>query len=61
MRKGKELKAPYYTSAMALCNNYVTIYNIIPNNITYNKNNNDNLNSISVGITKDTYSSRPES
>ena len=30
-RKGEELKAPHYTSAAASCNNYVTIYNIIPN------------------------------
>ena len=35
MRKGEELKAPRYASATALCNNHVTIYNIIPNNIVY--------------------------
>ena len=31
LRKGEEFKAFYYTSIMALCNNYITIYNIIPN------------------------------
>ena len=32
MRKGEELKASRYASAAALCNDYVTTYNIIPNN-----------------------------
>ena len=31
IRKGKELKAPHYTSATASYDNYITIYNIIPN------------------------------
>ena len=31
MRKGEELKAPHYASAAASCNDYMTIYNIIPN------------------------------
>ena len=31
MRKGEELKALYYASAAASCNNYVTIRDIIPN------------------------------
>ena len=31
MRKGKELKAFCYASAVALCDDYMTIYNIIPN------------------------------
>ena len=31
MREGEELKAPRYASAAALCNDYVIIYNIIPN------------------------------
>ena len=33
VRKGEELKAPRYASAAALCDDYVTTYNIIPNNI----------------------------
>ena len=32
MRKGKELKAPRYASAVLLYNDHMTIYNIIPNN-----------------------------
>ena len=32
VRKGKELKAPRYTSTTASYDDYVTIYNIIPNN-----------------------------
>ena len=32
MRKGEELKAFCYASAAALCDDYVTTYNIIPNN-----------------------------
>ena len=38
MRKGEELKAPRYASAAALCDDHVTIYNIIPNskrNLSY--------------------------
>ena len=31
MRKGEELKALRYASAAALYNDYITIYNIIPN------------------------------
>ena len=31
MRKGEELKAPRYANAAALCDDYVIIYNIIPN------------------------------
>ena len=31
MRKGKEFKAFYYANAAALCDDYITIYNIIPN------------------------------
>jgi len=31
MRKGKELKVPYYASAAATYNNHVTIRDIIPN------------------------------
>ena len=31
MRKGKELKAPHHTSTVASCNDYIIIYNIIPN------------------------------
>ena len=31
MRKGEELKAPHYASAAAICD-YITIYNISPNN-----------------------------
>ena len=31
MRKGEELKAPRHASAAALCDDHVTIYNIIPN------------------------------
>ena len=31
MRKGEELKAPRYASAVASCNDYMTTYNIIPN------------------------------
>jgi hypothetical protein len=31
VREGEELKAPRYASTTALCNDYVTIYNIIPN------------------------------
>jgi hypothetical protein len=31
VRKGEELKAPYYTSTTALCDDYVITYNIIPN------------------------------
>ena len=31
IRKGEELKAPRYASAAALCDDHVTIYNIIPN------------------------------
>ena len=31
VRKGKELKTLYYTSAMALYDDHVTTYNIIPN------------------------------
>ena len=31
VRKGKELRAPRYASAATSCNDYVTIYNIIPN------------------------------
>ena len=31
VRKGEELKAPRYASAVASCDDYVTIYNIIPN------------------------------
>ena len=31
VRKGEELKAPYYTSAVLSYNDYITIYNIIPN------------------------------
>ena len=31
MREGKELKAFRHTSARASCDDYVTIYNIIPN------------------------------
>jgi hypothetical protein len=31
VRKGEELKAPRYASAAALCDDYMTIYNIIPN------------------------------
>jgi hypothetical protein len=33
IRKGKELKTPCYTSAVALYNNYITTHDIIPNNI----------------------------
>ena len=33
MRKGEELKAPRHASAAASCDDYMTIYNIIPNNI----------------------------
>ena len=33
MRKGEELKAPRYASAAASCDDSVTTYNIIPNNI----------------------------
>ena len=40
MRKGEELKAPRYASAAASCDDYVTIYNIIPNNIGINKDDN---------------------
>ena len=40
MRKGKELKAPHYTSAVASCDDYMIIYNIIPNNIGINKDDN---------------------
>ena len=32
MREGEELKALYYASTAVLCNDYVIIYNIIPNN-----------------------------
>ena len=32
MREGKELKAPRYASA-AVIRDYITVYNIIPNNI----------------------------
>ena len=32
MREGEKLKAPRYASAAALCDDYVTTYNIIPNN-----------------------------
>ena len=31
MRKGEELKALHYASAAASCDDYMTIYNIIPN------------------------------
>jgi hypothetical protein len=31
VREGEELKAPRYASAAALCDDHVTIYNIIPN------------------------------
>ena len=31
MRKGEEFKAPYSTSTAALYNDYIIIYNIIPN------------------------------
>ena len=31
MRKGKELKAPRHASTAALCDNYVTTRDIIPN------------------------------
>ena len=31
VRKGKELKAPYYANTAASCDDHVTIYNIIPN------------------------------
>ena len=31
MRKGEELKAPHYASAAALYDDYIIIYNIIPN------------------------------
>ena len=31
VREGKELKALYYTNTAALCDDYITIYNIIPN------------------------------
>ena len=37
VRKGEELKAPRHASAAALCDDYVTTYDIIPNTIyTYN-------------------------
>ena len=31
VRKGEELKAPCYASTTASCDDYMTIYNIIPN------------------------------
>ena len=31
MREGEELKASRYASTAASCNDYMTIYNIIPN------------------------------
>ena len=34
MRKGKELKTPHYTNAIAT-HNYIIIYNIIPNSKNY--------------------------
>ena len=36
MREGEELKAPRHASAAASCDDYVTTYNIIPNNYNYN-------------------------
>ena len=33
MRKGKKYKTPRHANTIALCNNYITIYNIIPNTI----------------------------
>ena len=38
MRKGEELKAPRYASAAASCDDYITIYNIIPNKNTIKLN-----------------------
>ena len=40
MKKGEELKAPRYASAVASCDDHVIIYNIIPNNIRINKDDN---------------------
>ena len=35
MREGEELKAPRHASAAASCDDYVIIYNIIPNSFRY--------------------------
>jgi hypothetical protein len=32
VRKGEELRAPRHASAVASCDDHVTIYDIIPNN-----------------------------
>ena len=37
MRKGEELKAPRHASVAASCDDYVTTYNIIPNNLVFKK------------------------
>ena len=37
MRKGKELKAPHYTNTTASCDDYIIIYNIIPNTLLKDK------------------------
>ena len=31
LKKGKELKAPHHANAAALCDDYITAHNIIPN------------------------------